>query len=85
MKIKLGQKVRDTLTGNEGTAVARTEWLHGCVRISIQPEGGKDGIPYEIFVVDEPQLELVKAEAFPKPAPRHGPRADPGRAPDPMK
>lgn len=83
MTIKLGQKVRDTLTGNEGTAVARTEWLHGCVRVTVQPEGSKDGCPFEAFVVDEPQLEVVEEKAAPKAESAHGPRDDPGRAPDP--
>lgn len=82
-KIKLGQVVRDKISGNEGTAVARTEWLNGCVRISIQPEGTKDGNPYEAFVVDEPQLEVVRATAAPEAAPAHGDRDDPGRADDP--
>ena len=82
MKVRLGDKVRDTITGNEGIAVARTEWLHGCVRICIQPEGGKDGVPFDSFVVDEPQVEVVKAERAPKATPRHGTRADSGRRPD---
>ncbi len=85
MAIKLGQKVRDTLTGNEGTAIGRTEWLYGCVRIVIQPEGGKDGVPFETFNVDEPQLEVIKEKPAPKAEPTHGPRNDPGRAPDPTR
>ncbi len=83
-KIKLGQVVRDKLSGNEGTAIARTEWLHGCVRITIQPVGTKDGVPFDNFTVDEPQLEVVRAKAAPKAEPNHGPRADPGRAADPV-
>ena len=83
-KIKLGQIVRDTISGNEGTVVARTEWLHGCVRVTIQPEGGKDGVPYDNFTVDEPQCIVVKAKAAPKAKPRHGPRSDPGRKADPQ-
>ncbi len=83
-KIKLGQVVRDKISGCEGTAIARTEWMNGCVRICIQSEGSKDGVPFENFVVDEPQLEVVKAKAAPKAEPRHGPRADPGRASDPV-
>lgn len=82
-KIKLGQKVRDIISGNEGMVVARTEWLHGCVRITVQPEGSKDGCPYDHFTVDEPQLTVVNAKAAPKVAPSHGPREDVGRAPDP--
>lgn len=85
-KIKLGQKVRDTLTGLEGTAISRTEWLYGCVRVAVQCEGGKDGLPFDAFVVDEPQLEVVKPPkkvATPRVFSRAGPRNDPGRAPDP--
>ncbi len=46
-KIKLGQKVRDTITGMEGTAVARTEFMYGCVRIAVQPAELKDGTPVD--------------------------------------
>lgn len=82
-RIKLGQRVRDTLSGTEGTAVARTEWLYGCVRISIQPEGTKNGVPYDYFVVDEAQLDVIRKGLFSKSKPSGGSRDDPGRAPDP--
>ncbi len=75
-KIKLGQKVRDTLTGLEGTAVGRSEYLYGCVRIAIQPEGVKDGKIADWVTVDEPQLEVVNKRAAPKATPAHGPRPD---------
>ncbi len=80
-KIKLGQKVRDTLTGLEGTAVARTKYLYGCVRIGVQPFNVKDGKPAEWVSVDEPQLEVIDAKAAEKAVPRHGPRPDVSRAP----
>ena len=41
MSVALGSKYRDTLTGVEGTATARTEFLYGCVRVAL--EWGKDG------------------------------------------
>jgi len=85
MAIELGQKVRDKITGLEGTAIARTEWLHGCVRIVIQPHGLKDGLPLEVQTVDEPQLEIIDEEAAPKAEPRHGPRPDALRAPVPTR
>ncbi len=84
-KIKLGQKVRDTITGKEGIAIGRTEWMYGCVRIVIQPKGGKDGVPFGTFNADEPQLEVIDKKAAPKPKPTHGPRDDPGRALDPTR
>ena len=59
-KIQLGQKVRDTITGYTGVAVARTEWMYGCVRITVQSQELKDGLPTEGYAVDEPQLELVE-------------------------
>ena len=80
--IELGQQVKDTLSGVKGTAIARTEFLFGCVRIMIQPKGEKDGIPFEVFVVDEPQVEVIGKRKAPKVAPAHGPRIDAGRAPD---
>lgn len=62
MAIKLGSKVRDKVTGLEGIAIARTEWLNGCFRIVIQPQEFKDGKPVESYCVDEPQLEVVDDE-----------------------
>ena len=82
-KIKLGQKVRDTISGNEGTVVAVTTWLNGCVRMCIQPEGTKDGAPFETFVIDEEQLEIVRMAPDRKTKPTGGSRKDPGRSPDP--
>lgn len=85
MKVKLGQKARDTISGVEGVAVARTEWMYGCVRITVQPEGSKDGKPYEFFVADEPQLVAAKAPAAKNAKVGHGPHPDPQRQPDPTR
>ncbi len=41
--INLGDKVKDTITDFEGTAVARCVYLNGCVRIEVQPKELKDG------------------------------------------
>ena len=57
--VKLGQTVKDTITGLIGTAVARTEWMHGCVRITIQPKVDKDGKVPGNHTCDEPQVEVV--------------------------
>ena len=59
-QIKLGMKLRDAITGLVGIAVARTEWIHGCVRWTIQPQEIKDGKPVDNYTVDEPQLEIVE-------------------------
>ena len=76
MEIKLGQKVRDKITTMEGTAIGRTVWLNGCVRISVQPQGLKDGLPLEPQWVDEPQLEVVEDTVAPEDKPTGGPRPD---------
>jgi hypothetical protein len=62
-KITLGSKVRDTITGFEGIATARAEYLSGCVRILVQPYGlTKDGKMFEGEWIDQGLLEAVKAE-----------------------
>jgi hypothetical protein len=60
-KIYVGDIAKDTVTGFQGMAVARTEWLNGCVRITIQPqELKKDGGTIEPEHFDEQQLAMVK-------------------------
>lgn len=59
-KIKLGDKVKDSVTGFKGVAIGRTTWLYGCDRITVQPEGvNKEGKLYETQSFDEPQLILI--------------------------
>lgn len=58
--IQLGNRIRDKVTGVEGIATSRTEFLNGCIRYTLQPKPlKKDGaIPAELWF-DEKQLELV--------------------------
>ena len=68
-KIQLGDKVKDTVTGFKGIAMARTTWLQGCDRITIQPKGvDKDGKTYRNETFDEPQVEVITPRK--KPIPR---------------
>jgi hypothetical protein len=60
MTITLGTKVRDTVSGWEGTATARYEYMNGCVRYEISAHD-KDGKP-ESFVFDEQQIEALPVE-----------------------
>jgi len=82
-QIQLGDKVKDPLTGLTGIAVARTAWLHGCDRITVQPEGfDKEKKPFEAFSVDEPQLSIVKAKKIKRGSQdTGGPRPEPRRKP----
>jgi len=77
-EVKLGSKVKDKITGLTGIAVARTCWLHGCVRVTIQPQELKDGKPLDNYTVDEPQCEVIEEEKKPAAAPRHGDRENVG-------
>ena len=59
MEILLGQKVKCKVTGFVGVAVARTVFLNGCVRVTVQPAAKADGgLPDEKWF-DEMQLEAV--------------------------
>lgn len=66
MKIELGSKVRDQITGLTGTATGRTEYITGCEQILVQPPLNKDGAFVQghwvdvdrLVVVDEPKLVL---------------------------
>jgi len=84
-KIMLGDKVKDKITGFSGIAVAYTEWLHGCARITIEPDRlDKDGKELEVASFDEERVVLVEDEpAYTpeeiKPEAPGGPRPSPTR------
>jgi len=81
--IKLGNRVRDNITGFCGIATARAEWLFGCNRIAIEPQELKDGKPIEAQWFDEQRVELI-AETKPEisadnSAVSGGPQKDPSK------
>lgn len=85
IRFALGDKARDKVTGFTGIVIARTEWLHGCARITIQPQklDPVKGTPVEAHAFDELQCERV-AEAVVAPATteerkKGGPRPDVSR------
>lgn len=45
MHFKLGDKIRDRVTGYEGIATVRSDWMNGCTLISIQGKGKEGEIP----------------------------------------
>lgn len=57
--IVLGTKVKDSVTGFEGIADNRTEWLFGCDRICVQPLMKEDGTVPDSRMIDEPQLVVL--------------------------
>jgi len=55
-KFELGDKVTDPVTGYCGIAVARTEYLWGCISIGVCSHELKDGKPVEWQWFDENRL-----------------------------
>lgn len=59
MKIKLGEKYKDSITGFEGVATAMTEFQYGCIRYCLESKELKDGKPVECWF-DEQRLVVPK-------------------------
>ncbi len=55
-KYDLGEVLKDRITGFEGVAVARTQYMTGCNRYSLQSQELKDGKPREWEAFDEDML-----------------------------
>ena len=61
LHIKLGDHVRDKVSGCEGIVNCLLFYLNGCVRVEVQPKKkSKDTKPPDSFYMDDQQLELVK-------------------------
>ena len=61
--IELGDKVRDKVTGYEGIATSKTEFLNGCTQIEVTPKikKGTNPTPEQMIGmgIDQQQLEKV--------------------------
>ncbi len=69
MEIELGEKVRDKITGLEGIATAKTEFLNGCVQYEVTRKLRK-GEPLTAesvqgVSIDEKQLEVIGTKKKP--------------------
>lgn len=65
-EIYLGEKVKDTVTGLVGIAVARCVYLNNCVQYLVQPKVIEHRI-VEGYWIDESQLRIVKPPKKEKP------------------
>lgn len=85
--VQLGDEARDTVSGFTGVCVARTEWLNGCWRMTLQPRMlDKDGKPCETQTFDDFQLEVTVPKQQPVGSKETGgPRDAPTRARDPAR
>ena len=75
--VKLGERYKDTLTGFEGIATARTEYLYHCVRVGLEGSD-KDKQPVE-FWFDEQRLVDAKNKPVATLAKTGGARKTPPR------
>lgn len=54
--IELGQKVKDSITGFEGIAIAKAIYLNGCISWQVKSQKLKDGKTIEAEWFDEQRL-----------------------------
>ena len=81
--IKLGDKVRDRISGFEGIATGTAEYLNGCKRILIEPTNlDEDGKLLKSVWFDDVQVEMAQKGAFAKGKAKVGgpARSDPSRS-----
>lgn len=81
-QLELGALVKDKVTGFKGKIIARTEWLYGCRRYTVQPEGiNKEGKLFDTANFDEDSLEVVKSGVSGTVKDSGGPQPNVPRAP----
>lgn len=83
--MNLGDLVKDSITGFSGVVTCKSEWLNGCVRLTVQPEKMKEGKPVDAITFDVEQLVLVKAAKANRGLPSGGDRPSVMRAADPLR
>ena len=79
--IKLGQKVKDKITGFEGIVIAKVEYLTveyltGCIQYCVKPQMRESGKMPEGSYIDEVQLEVIDEMPKPTPIPSGGVGSD---------
>ena len=59
-QIKLGDKVRCKVTGFTGIAVAKVEYLNGCIQFGVKPkQKAKENTMPDVVFIDVEQLEII--------------------------
>lgn len=80
-EIKLGNEYKDVISGFTGIAIARTEWINGCVRVTLSPKLDKDGKFQDSVCLDVEQLEATGNAITITPKEVGGDRTPPSREP----
>jgi hypothetical protein len=71
--IELGSKVRDQVSGFEGIATSRCEFINGCIQYGIRPTVGADGKIPDTQYLDEQHLVVIGPGVIATPRPTGGP------------
>jgi len=75
-KIKLGNKVRDKITGFEGIVISRVEYINKCTQFCVKPKMDEDGKMPDGEYIDIEQLEVIGKGIKIKANPSGGPQRD---------
>ena len=62
--VKLGDRVKDRITGFEGIAISLTRHLTGCDTVGVRPEKLHDGKTIDCHWFDINRLKVTKKSAF---------------------
>ncbi len=71
-KIKLGDRVKDKITGFEGIVTAEINYMYGCHQFQVTPEIDENGNQRKHDWIDEPQLDILKKSNKTKSKPKFG-------------
>ena len=61
-KIKLGDEVKDEVSGFQGIAISEHKYLEGCNRIGVQPPVNEKGELPNAHTFDGPTLTIIKKQ-----------------------
>lgn len=61
-KIKLGHRVKDIVSGIEGTVTGKTKWLTGCDTVHIEPVPDVNGRKQDGITLDINRVEFVNSD-----------------------
>lgn len=60
MEIKLGQRVRDVISGFSGTVTGTVRYITGCNQVLVQPPAKPDGASVDSAWVDVSRIEVIE-------------------------
>jgi hypothetical protein len=59
MRVSIGDKVKDMVTGYEGIVVSESQWMNRCIRYGVQGRCEEGKNPSEVLHLDEHQVMLI--------------------------